>query len=298
MSEALGAFEANTPLRRPLPMRRRRRSGVPALVAGALVRAILLVGLPVSVVVWLLYSPYFLIRDVFVEGGARVSAAWVQENLQPLVGRHVLGVSLAGVQRRLSAHPWVASVELRRELPDRLRVNVVERQPAALLLRGDEVLFLDTAGETIAPCPPGGGAGLLRVRTAFAGPVPVGAVLDVVAELQRTEPSWGLGVREVVVLGEGEFRLTTEPLPFPLLVKSGEVREGIENLRRVLPEVSRRWRGIGSVDLRQPRRLVVQHAGLAPPEAPAAVSRAAGGAAESDVAPAAGGPSRAAHGAS
>lgn len=289
MSHALSAFEANTPLRRPLPTRRRRRSGVAALVAGALVRAILLVGLPVAVVVWLLYSPYFLIRQVVVEGGARVSAAWVKENLQPLVGRHVLGVSLAAVQRRLSSHPWVASVELRRELPDRLRVNVVERQPAALLLRGDEVLFLDAAGETIAPCPPGGGEGLLRVRSAFAGPAPVAAVLDVVAELQRAEPSWGLGVREVAVLGEGEFRLATEPLPFPLLVKSGEVREGVDNLRRVLPEVTRRWRGIGSVDLRQPRRLVVQHAGLAPAAAPAAAERRGGAAAESGGAQAAGG---------
>ena len=299
MSELLGAFTANTPLRRPLLARRRRSSGVPALVAGALVRAILLVGLPVAVVVWLLYSPYFLIRDVVVEGGARVSAAWVQENLQPLVARHVLGVSLAGVQRRLSTHPWVASVELRRELPDRLRVIVVERQPAALLARGDELLFLDAAGESIAPCPPDGGAGLLRVQSAFTGPVPVSAVLDVVAELQRAEPSWGLGVREVAILGEGEFRLATEPLPFPLLVKSGDVREGVENLRRVLPEVTRRWRGIGSVDLRQPRRLVVQHAGLAPvTPAPAAAGQRGGGAAESDVAPAAGGPSPAARRAS
>ena len=86
-----------------------------------------------------------------------------------------------------------------------------------------------------------------------------------VGELQRAEPTWGLGVRTVEVLGEGEFRLASEPLPFPLLVKAGEVGEGVANLRQVLPEVTRRWRGIGSVDLRLPRRLVVQHAGEVPP---------------------------------
>jgi cell division protein FtsQ len=282
MSEALGSFEGTTPLRRPLPSRRRRKSGVAALVFGALVRAVLLVGVPVAVVVWLLYSPYFLIADLEVDGGSRVSAAWVQENLRPLAGRHILGVSLEGVRRRLSDHPWVASVELRRELPDRLRVVVVERQPAALLQRPEGLVFLDAAGEPIAPCPPGGGEGLLVVHYPFAGPVPVAEVLDVVGELQRAEPAWGLGVRQVQVLGEGEFRLATAPLPFPMLVKAGEVREGVTNLRRVLPDVTRRWRGIGSVDLRLPRRLVVQHAGEvvpAPPPAPTTAAQAAAAAA-------------------
>jgi cell division septal protein FtsQ len=267
VNDTLDTFEGVLPLRRTLT-RRRKRSGLPGLIFGALVRAVLLVGLPVAIVVWLLYSPYFLIREVHVEGGSRVSAAWVQENLRPLAGRHILGVSLDGVRRRLSADPWVASVELRRELPDRLSVVVVERQPAALLATENGLFFLDAAGEPIAPCPTGGGEGLLRVRTSFAGPAPVAEVLDVVGELQRAEPAWGLGVRMVEVLGEGEFRLASEPLPFPLLVKAGEVGEGVANLRQVLPEVTRRWRGIGSVDLRLPRRLVVQHAGEMPPAPP------------------------------
>lgn len=142
-----------TPLRRPFSVRRRKKSGIAPLLAGAALRALLVVALPVVVVVWLLYSPYFLIREVKVDGGARVSAAWMQENLAPLVGRHVLAVSLEGVRRRLSAHPWVASVELRRELPDRLRVSVVERQPVALLAGEHGLSFLDGEGAVIAPVP-------------------------------------------------------------------------------------------------------------------------------------------------
>jgi cell division septal protein FtsQ len=283
VSEVLGVYEGTTPLRRTLPpSRRRKRSGLAGLFAGALLRAVLLVGVPAAVLVWILYSPYFAIAEVEVDGGSRVSAAWVRENLEPLSGRHILGVSLEAVRRRLSDHPWVASVELRRELPDRLRVVVVERQPAALLAgEGGALTFLDAAGEPIAPCCPGGARGpaergirqtgpaergigergLLVVHYPFSGPVPVGEALDLVAELQRVEPAWGAGVREVRILGEEEYRLAVEPLPFPLLVKAGAVSEGVANLRRVLPEVTRRWRGIGSVDLRLPRRIVVQHAG-------------------------------------
>jgi hypothetical protein len=272
MSEVLGAYESPTPLRRALPSRRRRKSGLARLFAGALVRALLLVGVPGGLVVWLLYSPYFLIRDVRVEGGARVAAEWVEGELRPLVGRHVLAVSLQGVQRRLSEHPWVASVELRRELPDRLRVVVVERQPVALLATAEGRSFLDREGEVIVPCPPDAGQGLLLVRHPSRGPVPVQAVLDVVAELRRAEPAWGLAAREVEVLGDGEYRVRGASPPYPLLLQAGTVGEAVINLRRVLPEIERRFAAIELLDLRQPRRLVVR-----PTEPPPAPARPSGG---------------------
>lgn len=280
-----------TPLRRPFNVRRRKKSGVPALLAAAALRAILVVALPVGVVVWLLYSPYFLIREVKVDGGARVSAAWMQQNLAPLVGRHVLAVSLEGVRRRLSAHPWVASVELRRELPHRLRVSVVERQPVALLAAkdglhllprpsggpadrsttspladGSRLWFLDGEGLTIAPVPSTTGdvAGaarastLLVLRYRFPGAVPVQPALDVVAELRRAHPAWGVGVREVEILGEGEYRVTTAALPYPLLLEAGTVGAAVANLQQMLPDIERRVPAVGEADLRSPRRLVIR----------------------------------------
>jgi hypothetical protein len=255
-----GGYEtAVAPLRRQ-PSRRRRRQGLLRLFAGALLRALLLVGAPGGLLVWLLYSPYFLIRDLQVDGGTRVSAAWVEENLRPLAGRHILAVSLEGVRRRLSDHPWIASVALRRELPDRLRVVVVERQPVARRVSDGGLVFLDVEGEPIAPCPAGAGEGLLLVRQDWPGRVPVREVLEVVGELQRVEPAWGLGVDEAEVLGDRELRVSGKGLPFPLLLAGGEVAAGVNNLRRVLPEITARFAAVESVDLRQPRRLVVHGA--------------------------------------
>ena len=271
-----------TPLRRPFNVRRRRKSGIAALLAGAALRALLVVALPVGVVVWLLYSPYFLIREVKVDGGARVSAAWMEENLTPLVGRHVLAVSLEGVRRRLSAHPWVASVELRRELPDRLRVSVVERQPVALLAGEDGLVFLDGEGLAIAPVPSAATTttsgrasatvtpatarpdGLLTLHYRYPGPVPVQAALDLVAELRRAHPAWGVGVREVEALGEREYRVTTAALPYPLLLEAGTVAPAVTNLQQMLPEIERRVPAVGEADLRSPRRLVIRPMAIRP----------------------------------
>jgi hypothetical protein len=82
---------------------------------------------------------------------ARVPAAWVRQTLEPLVGRNLLRLPLSEVRLRLAANPWIASAEVAKELPDRLRVTVAERQPAVLLRIGEALLYADAAGRPIAP---------------------------------------------------------------------------------------------------------------------------------------------------
>src|SRR4030095_6440613 len=62
----------------------------------------------------------------------------------------------------------------------------------------------------------------------------------------------------IEVLGEGDFRLRTDALPFPLLVTSGQVGPKVQRLVELLPELSRRYPQIETVDLRFSRRIVVQ----------------------------------------
>ena len=66
-------------------------------------------------------------------------------------------------------------------------------------------------------------------------------------------------------MGEEDFRLHTDALPFPLLVRSGQVKPKIERLVELLPELSRRYMRIEAVDLRFSRRIVVQPAPSSPP---------------------------------
>jgi hypothetical protein len=121
--------------------------------------------------------------------------------------------------------------------------------------------------------------GLLTVRDRFAGPVPVQAALDVVAELRRAQPTWGLEVREIEVLGEGEYRVSTAALDYPLLLKRGTVAEAVTNLQLMLPEIARRVPAVALADLRSPRRLVIQPLrGAAAATRPSTIELAPGGA--------------------
>ncbi len=130
------------------------RLALPALASGALVAW---AGLGVAD--YARTTPYFRVRQVEVQGLARLDEAEVLRwaGLGPRT--HLLTLSLADLQRRLEAHPWIARAEVERELPDRLELRLRERQPKARLL-GDRLYLVDEAGTVFDSCADARCAGL------------------------------------------------------------------------------------------------------------------------------------------
>lgn len=255
--------------RRGTPPRRRRRNVLLAL-AKPMLAAFAVVALPAGLAAWVLTAPLFRLRTVEVASVAgrahgRVAAAWVRQALAPLAGENLVRLSLGEAARRVQRNPWIASVEMVKELPDRLRVKVAERQPVALLIAGGGFVYADSEGRAIAPVASPAEleearrAGLLAVSfPRGAHPDGIAAALEVAAELGRVQPTWAAKLARIEVLGEGDFRLRTDALPFPLLVTGGQVGPKVQRLVELLPELARRYPLIETVDLRFSRRIVVQ----------------------------------------
>jgi cell division septal protein FtsQ len=263
--------------RRGAPPRRKRKSLLVKLLK-PLALAVALVALPAGVVAWVLTAPLFQLREVDVRPvqGAptgRVTPDQVRQALAPLQRKNLVRLSLAEAAARVQSNPWIASVEIAKELPNRLRVRIAERKPIALLLAGRDLVFADADGRAIAPVATPAELeaarkqGLLVVSFARK-PYPNGmaAALKVASELGRVEPNWAAKLAQIEVLGEEDFRLRTDALPFPLVVKEGEVGPKVQRLVTLLPELSRRYPKIDAVDLRFSRRIVVQPGEFAPPE--------------------------------
>jgi cell division septal protein FtsQ len=254
------------------PPRRRRKSLFMSLLKPMAV-AFGLVALPVGLVAWVLTAPLFHLREVEVSGAVRrVPSGWVRQALAPAEGKNLVRLSLAEATARVEKNPWVASVEMVKELPNRLRVKVAERRPVALLAEGGGLVYADQEGRAIAPVATPAereearSAGLLVVSFARQPHTNgVGAALKVAAELGRVQPTWAAQLERIEVLGEEDFRLHTDALPFPLLVTSGGVGPKVQRLVELLPDLSRRYPRIEAVDLRFSRRIVVQPALSTPP---------------------------------
>ena len=244
--------------RRGLPVRRRSRL---ASFARPFVAALAIVGIPAAALWWSATSPRFALAELEVRGSERVSDAWVRDRLAGLTGRNLVWLPLERVERILAAHPWVAGAEVTKELPDRLRVVVLERGPAAILAGGGAGgaggadgapggdAWVDSSGEIIAPvaaadrAPSRGGAeGAPERRTEV-----LAAALALERALAAVAPRWRRGLEVVRILGPEDFRLEGEALPFALLVrwaepsgareKAGDLAVQIRRLERVLPRI-------------------------------------------------------------
>ncbi|HSK80631.1 MAG TPA: FtsQ-type POTRA domain-containing protein [Thermoanaerobaculia bacterium] len=254
--------------RRGVPPPRRRRSNPLLALFRPMVTAFVLVTVPVALAAWVLTASRFQLREVVVKGGSeRVPSQWVLRALAPLEGGNLVLLSLTEAAERLQKNPWIASVEIEKELPDRLRVEVEERRPVALLRSGAKLAYADQRGEPIASVASGEEevaarrAGLLEVSFVHAPhPEGVAAALEVAGDLGRVQPDWAAHLSRIEVLGEEDFRLHTKALPFPLLVTKGQVGPKARRFQELLPELVSRYPKIESVDLRFSRRIVVQPA--------------------------------------
>jgi len=81
---------------------------------------------------WLTGSRRFAVAEVEVRGAHAMAPADVERAVAPAYGQNVFRISLASIERRLRAEPWVAAASVRRSLPDTLIVDVEERHPAAV----------------------------------------------------------------------------------------------------------------------------------------------------------------------
>ena len=277
--------------RRGTPPRRKRKNILLVLLRPLAV-AVIVVALPTGLVYWVLTAPMFRLRniDVGVGPSRRVNTAWVRQTLASLKGRNLVRLSLADTTARLESNPWIEKVEIEKELPDGLKVKVAERRAVALLLSGETLAYADQDGRPIAPVATPAEleearkAGLLVVsfvRDSHADgrpanhPDDIAAALKVAAELGRVQPDWAAKLAQIEVLGEEDFRLHTDALPFPLLVTAGQVGPKVQRLVELLPQLSQRYSRIEAVDLRFSRRIVVQPA-IQPSQSALQASQAGG----------------------
>ena len=93
------------------------------------------------------------IQRVSISGTDRLDRRDVLSLLELPKDRSLLSVDLSILERKVEAHPAVASASVGRVLPHTLTVIVVERKPAALFQHAGGTLFLDKEGVVLSLTP-------------------------------------------------------------------------------------------------------------------------------------------------
>jgi len=173
---------------------------------------------------WMVRQPVFALRQIVVTGSlSQVNPA----NLEAVVREELRGnfftMQLADARTSLQRVPWVRSVALRRQWPNRLEIFVIEHAPLArwnddaLVDKEGEVFVADYDGDLPQFTGPDGTAGEVTARF-----VEFGAALD----------RAGLAIGEIRLSARGGWELKTAMAP-ELTIALGRSEPG-ERLARFI----------------------------------------------------------------
>lgn len=122
----------------------------------ALVAAALTAVLAVLIIAHALRTPFFDVRRVNVSSGDHCSAEGIAARVDEMARGNIFRVDLDRIAASVRSVAWAEGVSVRRDFPDTITIDVMERSPAALIDLG-HLYYLDEEGRPFAPFAPDGG---------------------------------------------------------------------------------------------------------------------------------------------
>lgn len=221
---------------------------------------------------FLLFSPSVEFAgsyQVETTGNQFVGRAALTDVFSPDLGKSILRVPLDARRKEIESIPWVEEATVERTLPDRIRVDLVERTPVAFLRTGNELQLVDASGVLLER--PLEAGFHFPVVSGFDETTPLAdrkvrmtLFVDFMKEIELAHAGAGEQVSEVDFSDPQDVRAMLAGLPglegqYPIWVHFGN--SDFVNKYRLLAENLAQWRvsagRVESVDLRFSRQVVV-----------------------------------------
>jgi cell division protein FtsQ len=204
---------------------------------------------------WLVRNPAFAIGAITVQGDVtHSSAATLRANVMPRLAGNFFTVSLQATREAFEAVPWVRQAVVRREFPNRLRVQLREHQAVAFWGADSEAQLVNNFGEVFEanagdveqdnlPRLRGPVGQSQQVLQMYQSIKPLFEPLDLAVDTLTLSPhgSWSteLDSGAVIELGRGSEAEVVE-----------RTRRFVQTLTQVTSRYSRRADAVVSADLR------------------------------------------------
>lgn len=200
----------------------------------------------------------FAIRGIEVRGLAGDHHEEIASALEPWRGANLFRLEMPSLRAHLLTVDWIEDVAIEKLLPDRLRVQVIERVPRAILLREDRALYLDRYGVAF------GDASAVRDSGVFPlveGVDAAGAArcIEFLSRLEATDRALYSRVSSIRPAGESGWEIDDLDLKITIRVDESRAASRWRMLYGIVAAEQFRPESIEYADLRFDRRIVVKH---------------------------------------
>ena len=111
-----------------------------------LIKLILLLAVIAGIIIYLMLSPIFNIKNIIVEGNSSISSEQIISLSKVQKETNLFKVSNKDTTASIKENPYVKSVEIRRKLPDTITFVMTERIATYMLEYGGSYAYIDNQG--------------------------------------------------------------------------------------------------------------------------------------------------------
>jgi len=211
----------------------------------------------------------FEVRKVEVRGVDRMNEIDVYERVLGVRDRAMPQVDLSGLRASLMQLPYVRDARVSRQLPDTIVVDIVEREPHAVLRTTDGLALIDETGHLLERIPASAAAQRLVISGTEAE-----TQVQALASLLEAAPELQEQVTQAEWVGKRRWNLTFATGQV-LSLPQGEERSRAALMSFVKLDGTNRLLGgrVAAFDMRDPDRLYMRVPGRAEEAAVAAAQR-------------------------
>lgn len=174
----------------------------------------------------------FQLRGIDYEGLVHLQAPTLDLLIRRTFPSNLLAVDLQRVRELVESEAWVQQASVRRKLPDRLVISIVERTPEAVATIDDELYVVDRDGVILDRFGPSyefldrpivkGLKNLARENARQENVARMRLYLKVLAELQQHSQDFSRTLSEIHVDGAGRVAVVPSDEPVRIYLGDGE----------------------------------------------------------------------------
>ncbi|MGN1383709.1 MAG: cell division protein FtsQ/DivIB [Clostridia bacterium] len=111
-----------------------------------IIRTIVLIGILIGTLIYILLSPLFNIKDVTVTGNNKLSREEIISLSEIRTEENIFKTSKNDIKNKIKTNPYVENVKIRRKLPDKVEIIVVERVATYMLPFANSYVYINNQG--------------------------------------------------------------------------------------------------------------------------------------------------------
>jgi hypothetical protein len=194
----------------------------------------------------LLRSPYIKLDRVVVFGVDETMRNELLELGQLDFEMSLFAINLDEVKERLEKHPWVKSVSVEKQFPHTLAIRVEREEPWAIV-SADKLRYMNRRGRIFKEVEDGEPIDFPIVTGIPMSGENVGkrveTAVHVLGVLETEKEDWSVEhLSELHVRGDGSVYLYYSSLPFGIKIRSDELANRMEDIKKVVEHLNRSGR--------------------------------------------------------